>query len=74
MVLFQIHASSHSNSCRYVEAEGEAAKAEFMMDGVTPVPDDIVPLETNVVGNYAARLHVHSHSLPPHPLPSAVIY
>lgn len=28
----------------YTQAVGEVAKAEFMMDGVTPVPDDIVPL------------------------------
>ena len=26
------------------------------MDGVTPVPTDIVPLEMNVVGNYAVAL------------------
>ena len=39
-----------------------------MMDGVTPVPDEIVPLETNVVGNYAAGYGwVHSHSLSPKP-------
>ena len=27
-----------------------------MMDGVTPVPEDIAPLETNVVGNYAVQI------------------
>jgi hypothetical protein len=27
-----------------------------MMDGVTPVPTDIVPLEMNVVGNYAVSI------------------
>jgi len=32
----------------------EAGKADFLADGVTPVPDDIEPLEMNVVGNYAA--------------------
>jgi len=41
---------------RSAKAVGEAGKAEFMMDGLTPVPDDIVPLETNVVGNYAVQI------------------
>ena len=27
-----------------------------MMDGVTPVPEDIAPLEMNVVGNYAVQI------------------
>ena len=26
------------------------------MDGVTPVPEDIAPLEMNVVGNYAVQI------------------
>lgn len=38
------------------KAEGEAAKSEFLMDGMTPVPDDIVPVEMNVVGNYAVQI------------------
>ena len=37
------------NSRRY-------SKADFLADGVTPVPDDIEPLEMNVVGNYAVQI------------------
>lgn len=53
---FFVRGADVRRSDKSAKAVGEAAKAEFMMDGVTPVPDDIVPLETNVVGNYAVQI------------------
>jgi hypothetical protein len=53
---FYVRAVDVRRSDRSARAAGEAAKAEFMMDGVTPVPEDIAPLEMNVVGNYAVQI------------------
>jgi len=53
---FYVRAVDVRRSDTSAKAEGEAAKADFMMDGVTPVPEDIAPLETNVVGNYAVQI------------------
>jgi DUF971 family protein len=53
---FYVRAADVRRSDRSARAAGEAAKAEFMMDGVTPVPEDIAPLEMNVVGNYAVQI------------------
>ena len=53
---FFVRAADVRKSDRSARAAGEAAKAEFMMDGVTPVPEDIAPLEMNVVGNYAVQI------------------
>lgn len=53
---FYVRAVDVRRSDKSAKAVGEAAKADFMMDGVTPVPEDIAPLETNVVGNYAVQI------------------
>jgi hypothetical protein len=41
---FFVRAVDVRRSDKSAKAAGEAGKAEYMMDGVTPVPDDIVPL------------------------------
>lgn len=53
---FYVRAVDVRRSDRSAKAVGEARKGDFMMDGVTPVPTDIVPLEMNVVGNYAVSI------------------
>ena len=53
---FYVRASDVRRSDKSAKAAGEASKADFMMDGVTPVPEDIAPLEMNVVGNYAVQI------------------
>ena len=53
---FYVRAVDVRRSDTSAKAEGEAAKADFMMDGVTPVPEDIAPLEADVVGNYAVQI------------------
>jgi hypothetical protein len=53
---FYVRASDVRKSDKSAAAPGEARKAEFLADGVTPIPDDIAPSETNVVGNYAVQI------------------
>ena len=53
---FYVLGADIRRSDRSASYEGEAKKAEFLMDGRTPVPDDLAPLEANVVGNYAVQI------------------
>jgi Mrp family chromosome partitioning ATPase len=53
---FYVRAKDVRSSDRSAKAVGEATKAEFLMDGKTPVPENIVPLEMNVIGNYAVQI------------------
>ena len=53
---FYVRGFDVRRSDKSVKAVGEAAKGDFLMDGVTPVPEDIAPLEMNVVGNYAVQI------------------
>jgi MinD superfamily P-loop ATPase len=53
---FYVRGVDVRRSDKSAKAVGEAAKGDFLMDGVTPVPEDIAPLEMNVVGNYAVQI------------------
>lgn len=53
---FYVRGCDVRRSDKSAVADGEAKKADFLMDGVTPVPDDFIPVEASVVGNYAVQI------------------
>ena len=53
---FYVRGCDVRRSDKSATADGESKKADFLMDGVTPVPDDIAPVEAHVVGNYAVQI------------------